>query len=728
LGNLLFQVVRSSDKQFRQRQPREGGGWQWSVKGVRQVPYRLLELGTSRRDATVFIVEGEKDADRLAGLGLVATCNAGGAGKWTAGHAWYLAGRRVAILPDHDQPGRRHAEQVAASLFGLAARVKLVELPGLPPKGDVSDWLDGGGTVEQLLRLVEEAPEWAAGGDLGDIKDTFRGSENQNEASWPELLPFEELELPPFPTSALPKVLRDWVTATSRFTQTPADLAGLLALAACSAGIARRVEVEPRPGWREPVNLFVVVLLDPANRKSAVFHDALAPLRELEAEWIEAARPEIARRQSERRRAERRLAKLEKLSGEKGDARAHREADQLAEQLARWDEPALPRLLVDDATSEKLGILLAQQGGRVASMSPEGGVFDLMAGLYSKSGLPQFGVYLMGHAGDDLITDRVGRESLRVARPALTCAYALQSQVIRGLAAKAVFRGRGLLARFLYALPHSWIGRRQIVPPPVPEAVRAAYHDVVRGLFEGGKREEERGGGGEWEKDDANLSPSPAHPLPPAPPRLLTLDARAAGRFGVWQAEVEAMLADGGAMETFRDWGGKLAGATLRLAAVLHCVAEVESREPRVESRQLSEETLEAAITIARYLIPHAEAALRLMRACEDPAWDDARYLLRWIERQGAGRFTKNEARQHGKRRFSRPDDLDAPLAELVRRGYLRPLPSPPQTEAGRPPSPAYAVNPAVFENETAEKCPLYPLNPIDSPARGNEEVGRLST
>ncbi len=89
-------------------------------------------------------------------------------------------------------------------------------------------------------------------------------------------------------------------------------------------------------------------------------------------------------------------------------------------------------------------MILAEQGGRIASMSPEGGVFDLMAGLYSKNGIPQFGVYLMGHSGDNLKSDRVSRSSVYVERPALTCAYAMQPQVIVGLAANPAFRGRGL--------------------------------------------------------------------------------------------------------------------------------------------------------------------------------------------------------------------------------------------------------------------------------------------
>ena len=350
------------------------------------------------------------------------------------------------------------------------------------------------------------------------------------------------MDLPEFPTHALPDVLQHWVAAESHATQTPADLAGLLALAVCSATIARRVVVEPRPGWREPVNLFVAALLEPGNRKSAVFADAMRPLRELEAELIEAARPTVAREQSDRRQSEARLRKLEKLAAEKGDAESRHEAGNLAAELAEQPEPVLPRLIVDDATSEKLGIMLAEQGGRIASMSPEGGVFDLMAGLYSKSGIPQFGVYLMGHSGDDLITDRVSRKSVRVERPALTCAYAMQPAVIEGLAENAAFRGRGLLARFLYAAPQSWIGRREIAPAPVSDAVREAYRQAVRAL--------------------ADLEGE----------HVLQLAADASAALQEWEAEIESMLGDGGQMEIMRDWGAKLAGATLRLAAVLHCV------------------------------------------------------------------------------------------------------------------------------------------------------------
>lgn len=169
-GELVFQVVRLDPKDFRQRRrarpdddpAKVRDGWTWSVKGLRVLPYRLPEILEAITDRIVVVVEGEKDADNLARLGLAATCNAGGAGKWRKQHAAALAGADVVILPDNDDAGRDHARQVAASLVGIAKCVRVLELPGLPPKGDVSDWLSAGGTADELWRLIEGAPDGQA--------------------------------------------------------------------------------------------------------------------------------------------------------------------------------------------------------------------------------------------------------------------------------------------------------------------------------------------------------------------------------------------------------------------------------------------------------------------------------------------------------------------------------------------------------------------------------------
>ncbi|MGD0826837.1 MAG: toprim domain-containing protein [Desulfobaccales bacterium] len=161
-GKLVFQVCRYqtlTGKTFRQRRPdpQNPGKWIWKTRGMSLVPYRLPQV---LKDDTVFVVEGEKDVAAIERLGFTATTNPGGAAKWRKEYTPYFQGKKVIILPDNDKAGRAHALDVARHLHGVAASVKVVELPDLPSKGDVSDWLAAGGTVEQLLALVDAAAEY----------------------------------------------------------------------------------------------------------------------------------------------------------------------------------------------------------------------------------------------------------------------------------------------------------------------------------------------------------------------------------------------------------------------------------------------------------------------------------------------------------------------------------------------------------------------------------------
>lgn len=153
-GTLVYQTVRFLPKDFRQRRPDGNGEWVWNLDGIDLIPYRLPEL-LSGSDP-VLICEGEKDVDRLRSTGLTATTNPMGAGKWKPSFNRHLKGRDVVILRDNDEPGLKHGAKIARTLTGIARSVKVVDLPGLPVKGDVSDFLDNGGTKEDLLRIVAE--------------------------------------------------------------------------------------------------------------------------------------------------------------------------------------------------------------------------------------------------------------------------------------------------------------------------------------------------------------------------------------------------------------------------------------------------------------------------------------------------------------------------------------------------------------------------------------------
>jgi hypothetical protein len=151
-GVLLYEVVRYEPKQFGQRRPNGKGGMDYKLGDVRRV---LDNLPAVLKANEVFIVEGEKDVATLTAWGLVATCNSGGAMKWTSELSKDLAGKAVVILPDNDEKGLEHAQLVSKSVQGIAASCVVVQLPGLAVKGDITDWATAGGNAKNLLQLGE---------------------------------------------------------------------------------------------------------------------------------------------------------------------------------------------------------------------------------------------------------------------------------------------------------------------------------------------------------------------------------------------------------------------------------------------------------------------------------------------------------------------------------------------------------------------------------------------
>ncbi|MGD9561993.1 MAG: hypothetical protein AB7F88_07215 [Pyrinomonadaceae bacterium] len=182
-GRVLFQTVRMESKKFYQRRP-NGKGWINDLQGVRRVPYRLPELLQADKAFPVFIVEGEKDVENLLTIGITATCNPMGAGKWRDEFSDHLKGFQCVVLPDHDASGNQHAEAVAKSLLRTAAEVSILRLPDLPDKGDVSDWIAKGNTAADLYALLSGAeniqpdePRTARAN--GSFKTEKRSSETQ---------------------------------------------------------------------------------------------------------------------------------------------------------------------------------------------------------------------------------------------------------------------------------------------------------------------------------------------------------------------------------------------------------------------------------------------------------------------------------------------------------------------------------------------------------------------
>jgi replicative DNA helicase len=514
-------------------------------------------------------------------------------------------------------------------------------------------------------------------GELADTTTTANGGRG-----WELPVPFGAIgEVSAFPVEVLPGWLGEYVAGVATATQTPPDLAGMLALAVLATVAAGAVEVEPRSGWREPLCLFVAVGMDAGTRKSSVFSAMTRPVADFEREQAAAALPGITETAVLRRIADQAAATAEAAAGK---APAGKLEEARAEAIARAAEaaslvvPPLPRWLVDDATPEALAGLLATYG-RIALLSPEGDVFDQMAGRYNQSSGPNLGVYLKGHAGDLLKVDRRGRPPEYVERPCLTIGLAVQPEVLRGLASRPGFGGRGLLARFLYSLPPSLVGHRQPGTPPVPLEVADRYALELQALA-------------------ASLNA----PAGEGGPAVLTLDAEAGELLLAFERDLEPRLAAGsGDLDHLAGWAAKLAGATCRIAGLLHLASHLRDGW----AQPINADTFAATARLAVYLIQHARAVFDLMGA--DPRVDDARWLLDWMTRTSRTQFSRRDAHQATPRgRFPKATDLEPALRLLEEHGYLRRLdPEPPRDlhGRGRPASPRFLVNPLPRATETSE-------------------------
>jgi hypothetical protein len=251
-------------------------------------------------------------------------------------------------------------------------------------------------------------------------------------------------------------------------------------------------------------------------------------------------------------------------------------------------------------------------------------------------------------------------------------AYAVQPQVIEGMAENPVFRGRGLVGRFCYAIPKSLIGRRKIDPEPVKDETRRDYENLIRRLYE------------IFEKRSASDAPV-----------VLKLATDAMSAFLAFREDVERRLGDGAELELMRDWGGKLCGLAARFAAIIHLVS---NNRPEPWRDPVSLSTVRAAVDLANYAVPHAAAVIDLMTVESDEATADGEYLAQWIQSRELAEFTQAAAYQHGRARFTKDQTRLAKALELLaKHGWVRLRPDTEKDGPGRKPSPVYEVNPAVL-------------------------------
>lgn len=634
VGKPLYRVHRTSDKRFWQDHLSVHGEWVRGLADTRRVLYHLPDvLAAAAMGKTIWIAEGEKDVDRLRAEGVMATCNSGGAGKFTDDHADALTGATVVVVADRDRPGYDHASLVRRLLVARECDVRVV----VAAQGkDASDHLGAGLPITAFITVDPD-------------------DDDPTPIPWADPRPLSTVDAPPaFPLDVLPDWMAWHASSVASELQVPVDLPAMLGLVALAVISAGKAEVEIKGTWREQLNLYLTVAMPPGSGKSPAFKAMLSALDEWELELSEGIDQDIELAEQRKRIAEKAMKRAE-------DSGDFNEAQRMLLELQQVEVPKRPRLSADDATPEALAGLLNEQKGRLALLSTEGGVFDLMTGRYSDRA--NLDVYLQAWAGDTIRIDRVSREAVTIRKPALTIGLTVQPSVLERLSEHPELKGRGLTARFMYSVPPDCVGTRNMIDAPSadPEA-RRQY--------------------------DANLLGLARRLHAYQMPGSLKFSVEARKAFDQWRQGLENRRVPSGDLRPLAEWTTKLESSVARLAGLLH-LAETGQAQGEVDAREV-----QRAIVVGEYWLAHARIVHDMWDA--DPTVEDARRMLRWMQRNQLDEFSVRDLHR-GLKQFKVVEDLRPGLELLTDSGWVRPKFEGELTLGRRGvESPRYAVHPSA--------------------------------
>jgi hypothetical protein len=500
----------------------------------------------------------------------------------------------------------------------------------------------------KIRDAIEKATEPAWGCLLKENEPArFRGEPGRDDRDEPDFIPFTGAKVPPFPVDVLPAWLARYVEAVATHLQVPADGPALIALATIAAAGTRRIRVRRlADDYEQPLNLYLLGLGEPGERKSQIVAEVVRPLREHEAREADRLHDQIALEAQRRLLDEDRMKVIRRtLAGGKvkGDPQALRaELDRLTLELAKPPLRA-PRLVTSAPTQGALEQLLADNGERMAILGAEGGVFGIVAGRFSGNGKapPDMDILLGAWSGDAGDSDRVTRPGTRLKAPALTIGLFVQPQVFREMSDIYGADEKGLTSRFLIALVESRAHTQEYFGRPMDRDRGEAWARQVRALLDG---------------------------LPAAPEeRIITLPSEILAPAKAFHDEVTPMMADGGplSLPSLRAFGSKLRGQLERLIGVLH-VAEHGVQAPDIPC---TEDTAARAARLARYFLAHGMAARSEIAV--DPVLLRAQRLVARLVYQGTKTFTRRDV-QMNRCAGRKPEEVDQVLRELVQRGYLK--------------------------------------------------------
>lgn len=480
------------------------------------------------------------------------------------------------------------------------------------------------------------------------------------DPNWEDPIPFSANTVLPFPVDALPPPFADFASAVAVTTQTPVDMAACCMLAIMATALQGKYRICGKPGWTEQLNLYLEVIAKPSERKSSVLSACFRPLNKYEENYNKLHAPEIETSQMAKRILEKRQKVIEEKRA-KGEA-SEEDMLHIAKEIASYREKKPLQLYVDDITTEKLVSVLAENNGKSALISSEGGIFDMLAGTYSKN--VNIDVMLKAYSGDSIRVDRVGRDAQSVNDPSLTILLMAQPNVIADVLSNRVFRGRGLVGRFLFSDPVSMVGSRVFDTPDIPDAVSRNYEHFVTDLLDDNTRGE-----------------------------LITLSPEASSILSSFAAETERKLDTEYAEMT--DWAGKLVGNTLRIAGLICRGSEMRGDElleihgPLV----VSGDQMRSAVRIAQYFVSHAQSVFNTIP--QSSLMNSAEYILKTMISKGYREFNRRDAMRLC-RSFKTVDEIQPVLDFLESYGYIAQAEQTIGPMRGRPTLPTYLMHPRI--------------------------------
>lgn len=497
---------------------------------------------------------------------------------------------------------------------------------------------------------------------------------------WPELIPISGPEPAEMSIDDFPPVVGEIVQAVVNTLEVPVELPGMMALGVLATAAQKKFIIRCDGSYSEPMNLYLCPAMPPGERKTAVVGILMAPLRQWEKEQRTKLSSEIREKESLRRTAEKRIEYLRVRASKCEDAsercNLQREIDAVEREMPTVR--CLPLLITDDCTPEHCATLLSRHGERLAVVSDEGGIFDIIAGRYSR-GSPNLDVYLQSHSGSAVRVHRGSREPVDLQSPCLTVAVSCQPYVLQEMGDNKAFHGRGLLARFLFAIPKSRLGFRTLQPREIPQSVIDRWNRVVCRMLEF-----------EQQCDEYGNQKS----------QVICL-SRAA--YAIWKTEQHANeieLRPGGAWAANTGWASKYPGAVLRIAGVLHVAVCADAGKNPAEV-DVAESTMKSAIIIGQKIKGHCLKVFGMMMLTEDQKF--AQKIVEWIRSESITEFTGRECSIHCNSAGA-VKDLDGAFTMLAERGWIR-LGQKRQPKGGGRPSQPYEVNPVVAKlNDTTDE------------------------